>query len=49
MNTSLIGDSVQLGFTLNDEQMRDDTLETQFSEVVLHAIVMDLYPGPILI
>jgi hypothetical protein len=49
MSTSLIGDTIQLGFTLSDEQMRDDTLQTQFSEVVLHAIVMDLFPGPILI
>lgn len=35
-NTSLIGDSVQIGITLSDEQMRDFTLAT--SEISLHGI-----------
>jgi hypothetical protein len=46
MNTSLIGDSVQLGFTLNDAQMRNLQLAT--SEIALHGIQLTLYPGPLL-
>lgn len=45
INTSLIGDTVQLGFTLNDVQMRavDDNGNTisQFSEIELHGIILD--------
>lgn len=44
MNTSLIGDSFQLGFTLSDAQMRDFTLAT--SEISLHGIVLTTQPGP---
>lgn len=36
MNTSLLGDSVQIGFTLSDTQMRDLNLAT--SEIVLHGM-----------
>lgn len=46
MNTSVIGDTVQFGITLNDEQMRN--LEFVLSEITLHAAVMDIYPGPYL-
>lgn len=46
MNTSLIGDTVQIGITLNDEQMRD--LQTATSDIVLHAISLDLHEGPML-
>jgi len=42
-SNSFNGDSIQFGFTLNDEQMYDGTINTQ--EIVLHAIVLDLYPG----
>ena len=42
MNTSLIGDTVQLGFTLSDEQMRDTTLSNQFTEIELHGFIMDI-------
>lgn len=46
INTSLIGDTVQLGITLSDAQMRDLTIST--SEIALHAIDLTVYPGPIL-
>ena len=46
MNTSMIGDTVQFGITLNDSQMRD--LATATSEITLHAAVIDTYPGPML-
>ncbi len=35
-----------MGFTLSDEQMFNETINTQ--EIVLHAIVLDIYPGPVL-
>lgn len=44
MNTSLIGDTVQIGVTLSDEQMRDLTIAT--SEIILAGIDIDLYQGP---
>lgn len=44
MNTSLIGDSVQLGITLSEAQMKDITYAT--AEIALHAIQMTVYPGP---
>jgi hypothetical protein len=43
MNTSLIGDTVQFGITLNDAQMRN--YANAISEVTLHAAVLDVYPG----
>ncbi len=46
MNTSLIGDSVQIGITLSDAQMRDFTLAT--AEIALHGIQIDVFPGPLL-
>ena len=52
VNTSLIGDTVQLGFTLSDTQMR--TLDelgqpiSQFSEIELHSFVIDVTPSQML-
>jgi len=46
MNTSLIGDTVQIGITLSDEQMRNYTIAT--SEITLHAAVINTTPGPLL-
>lgn len=46
MNTSLIGDSVQIGITLSDEQMRNFTFAT--SEITLHGIHLEVSPGPLL-
>ncbi len=48
MNTSLIGDTVQIGITLSDAQMRDPTFSNQFVEIELHCIVLDLNPSQLL-
>jgi hypothetical protein len=42
-NTSLIGDSVQVGITLNDAQMRNLTYAT--SEITLHAMQLTVSPS----
>lgn len=43
-NTSLIGDSVQIGITLSDAQMRNLTYAT--SEITLHGIHLTVDKGP---
>ena len=48
MNTSLLGDTVQLGFTINDEQMRDPNFNNQFAEVELHGFIIDTNPSQLL-
>jgi hypothetical protein len=48
MNTSLIGDTVQIGFTMSDAQMRDPTFSNQFVEIELHSMVLDLQPSSLL-
>ena len=48
VNTSLIGDTVQLGFTMSDEQMRDVTFNNQFSEIEIHGFILDVSPSMIL-
>lgn len=45
MNTSLIGDTVQLGFTLSDAQMRDVTFSNQTAEIELHGFILDVSPS----
>lgn len=49
INTSLIGDTVQIGFTLSDTQMRAVDEEgvpiSQFSEIELHSICIDCSPS----
>jgi hypothetical protein len=45
-SNSFNGSTVQMGFTLSDTQMFDPTINQQ--EIILHAIVLDLYPGQIL-
>jgi hypothetical protein len=47
MNTSLIGDTVQIGFTLSDLQLRDTT--TTFEEIELHSFVFDISPSQMLV
>jgi hypothetical protein len=46
VNTSLIGDTVQLGFTLSDAQMRAVDLNglpiSQFAEIELHGFIIDV-------
>ncbi len=46
MSTSARGDSVQIGFSFSDSQMRD--LNIQRSDFTLHAIVIDLYPSKVI-
>jgi len=46
LNTSLAGDSVQIGITLSDEQMRNLTYAT--AEIGCHGIILNLTPGGIL-
>ncbi len=41
INTSLIGDTIQLGFTMSDAQMRDPTLINQTAEIELHGFILD--------
>ena len=52
INTSLIGDTVQLGFTISESQMAqlDSTnyAYNAFDEVELHAIVIDIQPSSLL-
>ncbi len=52
VNTSLIGDTVQLGFTMSDSQMRtvDENGKpiSQFAEIELHAFIIDCNPSSIL-
>lgn len=48
MNTSLIGDTVQVGITLSGEQMFDSTLTNQVSEIELHGIIIDVTPSSVL-
>lgn len=46
MSNSFQGDTVQIGFTFSDDQLRNDLIAT--SDVTIHAIAFDLHPGPIL-
>lgn len=48
MNTSLIGDTVQIGITLNDAQMRDVNMNSQFAEIELHSFILDVQPSQLL-
>lgn len=44
MSTSLLGDTVQIGITLSNDQMKNFELAT--SDISLHAIVLTTQPGP---
>ena len=48
MNTSLIGDTVQFGITLNDDQMRDTSFNSQFAEIEFHGVIIDVTPSQML-
>ena len=48
MNTSLIGDTIQIGFTMTDAQMRDPDFNNQFVEIELHSIILDVTPSQVL-
>ncbi len=49
INTSLIGDTVQIGFTMSDEQMRNPDFVNQFSEIEIHGFIIDLNPSQMLV
>jgi hypothetical protein len=49
MNTSLIGDTVQIGITLNDTQMRDTGFAHQFAEIEFHGCILDVNPSQLLV
>lgn len=46
VNTSLIGDTVQFGFTLSDAQMRDIVANNREAEIEFHSAILDLNMGP---
>jgi ubiquitin-activating enzyme E1-like protein len=46
INTSLIGESIQIGITLSEKQMRNPTFAT--SEIILHGIQLSVEKGPYL-
>ena len=48
MNTSLIGDTVQIGFTMSEAQMLDPNFNNQFSEIEIHGMVIDVSPSQVL-
>lgn len=52
INTSLIGDTVQLGFTLSPTQMTTVDVSgnpiSQFAEIELHGIIIDVQPSQLL-
>lgn len=53
MNTSLIGDTVQVGFTLSEEQLStvdaDGNPISQFAEIELHGMILDVTPSQLLV
>lgn len=48
VNTSLIGDTVQIGFTMSDAQMRDPDFINQFAEIEVHGWILDTNPSQLL-
>ena len=48
VSTSLIGDTVQLGFTMSDDQMRDTDFNNQFTEIELHGFNLECFPSSML-
>jgi len=52
-NTSLIGDTVQVGFTLSDPQMRflteNGSFRDQTAEIELHSLILDVTPSQMLV
>ena len=45
VNTSLIGDTIQIAFTMSDTQMRDIRLLNQTAEIELHGFIFDVAPS----
>ena len=48
MNTSLIGDTIQIALTMSEDQMRDPSFNNQFSEIEFHGMIIDTYPSRLL-
>ena len=48
VNTSLLGDTIQIGFSMNDQQMRDTNFTSQFAEIELHGMILDVSPSSLL-
>lgn len=48
MNTSLVGDTVQIGITLSDAQMKDPNGLHQTAEIELHGIIIDVNQAGVL-
>lgn len=48
LNTSLLGDTVQIGITLSNEQMTDLDFKSQFAEIELHSIILDVTASSLL-
>lgn len=46
LTNSFIGDTVQVGFTLSENQLRVNDINS--AEIMLHAIAINLFPGPVL-
>ncbi len=48
INTSLLGDTVQIGFTMSQDQMIDPNFKNQFAEIEIHAFILDVSPSQLL-
>ena len=48
MNTSLIGDTIQVGITMSDAQMRVLPVSNQTAEIELHGFIFDVSPSGVL-
>lgn len=48
VSNSLVGDTVQLGFTMSDSQMTDTLFRNQFAEIELHGFILEVYPSQLL-
>lgn len=42
VSTSLIGDTIQVGFTMSDSQMRNTDFKNQFVEIEIHGFILDV-------
>ena len=48
LSTSLLGDTVQIGFTLSYDQMIDSNFNNQFAEIELHSFILAVSPSQLL-
>ena len=47
-NNGCVGDTIQLGFTLSGEQLKDANLNYQFAEIELHGFILNVKPSRLL-